>query len=332
MPWIWSCHRCHTRYLLGATRRCLNDGHYFCGGTTVDKFSGKVKKHKACISEFDYIGWEDFGRWKRERNGQFCRPGSSKHCEDECDFPSSCHWKEQHAVQETRSGFLDPSCLDKKPDTSSVKNKQTVQKTSEKYIGKIKSAAEKHTAQVAKALLAPIEEEEDLKVSSSLDTMPKLNGLGLHFPVMDFSSSKDGFNASGQVAERPQMNLSIPDSPQMSARVENVWEDDVDMTDWITQDVTESSPDAAEVPFDFRLEQDQDAPASLADDDSPISPMRSAWNWTAGGIGIALSPPALPVEDEIWDREMEEEMDGGDMLWDQEGSMDRDSDIRGPKM
>lgn len=319
MPWIWSCHRCHTRYLLGATRRCLNDGHYFCGGTTVDKVSGKVKKHKACISEFDYVGWEDFGRWKRGRTGQIVRLGSSKHCEDECDFPSSCHWKEQHAVQETRSGFIDPSCLDKKPDTSLVKSKETVQKSSEKYIGKLRRAAEKHTAQVANALLAPIEEEEDQKESPPLNTMPKLNGLGLHCPVMDFSSSKNGFNASGEVAERPQMNLSIPDSPQMSARVENVWEDDVDMTDWITQDVTESSPDATEVPFDFRLEQDQDASESLADDDSPISPMRSAWNWTAGGIGIALSPPALPVEDEIWDREMEEEMDDGDMLWDQEG-------------
>lgn len=56
MPWIWSCHRCHTRYLLGATRRCLHDGHYFCGGITVDKVSGKVKKHKACISKFDYTG------------------------------------------------------------------------------------------------------------------------------------------------------------------------------------------------------------------------------------------------------------------------------------
>ena len=313
MPWIWSCHRCHTRYLLGATRRCLHDGHYFCGGTTVDKLSGKVKKHKACISEFDYTGWEDFGRWKRGTSGQIVRPGS-KHCEDECDFPSSCHWKEQHAVQDIRSEFHDPSCLDKKPDTLSVKDKQTVQKDSEDYIGKLRRAAENHTAQIAKALLAPIEEEEeeDQKASSCLDAMPKLNGLGLHFP---------GFNTSSEVADKHQINRSTPDSPQMSARVENVWEEDVDMTDWITEDATESPPDATEVPFDFRLEQDEGAPASLADDDSPTSPMRSTCGWTAGGIGIALSPPALPVEDEIWDREMEEEMDDGDNLWHQEGNM-----------
>lgn len=322
MPWIWSCHRCHTRYLLGATRRCLHDGHYFCGGTTVDKVSGKVKKHKACISEFDYTGWEDFGRWKRGTIERIVNSGS-KHCEDECDFPSSCHWKEQHAVQETRSGFLHDSCLDKKPDTLPVKSKQTVQNDSENYVGKFRRAAEKHTAQVAKALLAPIEEEGDQKASSCQDTMPKLNGLGLHFPVMDFSSFNSESRPSGEVEDGPQMKLSIPDSPQMSARVENVWEEDVDMTDWITQDATESPPDASEVSFDFRLEQGEEAPASLADDESPISPMRSTWGWTAGGIGIALSPPALPVEDEIWDREMEEEMDDGDALWDQWENMEK---------
>lgn len=217
-----------------------------------------------------------------------------------------------------RSGFPDPSCLDKNADTSSVQSKQTVQKGTESYIGKLRRVAEKHTAQVAKALLSPIEEEEeDQKASSSFDTMPEFNGLGLHSPVMNFSSSTNGFDASREVADRPQIKLSIPDSPLMSARVESVWEDDVDMTDWITQDALESPPDVAEVPFDFKLEQDQDAPTSLADDDSSISPMRSAWSWTAGGIGIALSPPALPVEEDMWEREMEEEMDDADMLWEQ---------------
>lgn len=261
---------------------------------------------------------------------QVVRPGS-KHCEDECDFPSSCHWKEQHAVQETDLGFLGPSCLDKGPDASSAEGKLTVQKSTGSYIGKPRKAAEKRTIQIAKALLAPIE-EEDQRAASSLDTTPTFNGLGLHFPVMDFSSSKNGINKSCELVNKVQVNLSIPKSPQVSARVDNVREDDVDMMDWITQDVSESAPvspwaqpDANEVPFNFRLEQDHSLPASLADDDSPISPTRSAWNWTAGGIGLALSPPALPVEEEIWEDEMMDEIDGADMLWDRGETVKRDS-------
>lgn len=322
MPWIWSCHKCHTRYPLGATRRCLNDGHYFCGGTTVDKISGKVKKHRACVSEFDYSGWENFGRWKRATSGQVVRSGS-KHCEDECDFPSSCHWKKQHAVQETGAGFLDPSCLDKELDISSAKGKLTVQKSTGNYIGKFRRAAEKRTMQVAKALLSPIA-EDDQRTSSRLDRPPTLNGLGLHFPVMDFSSSTNGANKSGQLVDQQQMKLLIPKTREMSARIDKVWEDDVDMTDWITRDAAESppispcgQPDALDVPLDFRLEQDDGLPASLADEEfSPISPMRSTWDWTAGGIGVALSPPALPVEDEIWEEQMEDEIDDAEMLWD----------------
>lgn len=333
MPWIWSCHKCHTRYLLGATRRCLHDGHYFCGGTTVDKVSGKVKKHKACVSEFDYSGWEDFGRWKRATTGQVVRAGN-KHCEDECDFPSSCHWKEQHAVHKTELRFLDPSWLDQEPDNSSAKSKLTVQKSTGDYLGKLRKAAEKRATQVAKALLLPIE-EEDQKASSYLETTPTLNGLGRHFPVMDFSSPKHGGNEGREPMEKPKINLSIPKDQQMSARLDSVWEDDVDMTDWVTQDARESppvspctQPDAVEVPFDFKLEQDHCPQASLADDDddddddSPISPMRSAWNWTAGDIGVALSPPASLVEDEIWEEQMEDEKADADMRWDKRGAYD----------
>lgn len=288
------------------------------------------KKHRACVSEFDHTGWEDFGSWKRATAGQIVKPGS-KHCEDECDFPSSCHWKDQHAVQDTKAENLDPGCLDKEPDASSAKGKLTVQNSTETYIGKLRRATDKkHTTQAAKALLSSID-EEDQKGSASLGTTPKLNGLGLHFPVMDFLGSMNGVNTIRELTDRPQIGLSIPKRSQMSARVENVWEDDVDMTDWITQDAAGSPPvspcarpDAFEVAFDFGLDQDHGAAASLTEDDSPISPMRSAWNWTAGGIGIALSPPALPVEGDIWEGEVEHEGDDADMLWDQRGIMKAD--------
>ncbi len=255
----------------------------------------------------------------------------SKHCEDECNFPSSCHWKGQHAVEETKFGFIDPSCLDKEPDTSSITGKMRVQRNTGSHVNKFGRTAENDTTQAAKEHLSPIEEEEQ-KASWSLDTRPRLNGLGLHSPAMDFSSSKDVAHESREFVDRPQIHISIPKSPQMLARVENVLEEDVDMTDWITPNATEIpliSPctelESIEVPFDFGIEQDEGARACMDDNDSPISPMRSAWNWTAGGIGIALSTPTLTIEEGIREEEMMEDSDDADMLWTTTGSMKPDS-------
>ncbi|OCK91714.1 uncharacterized protein K441DRAFT_483120, partial [Cenococcum geophilum 1.58] len=30
LQWLWQCHQCHRKYPLGVTRRCLDDGHFFC--------------------------------------------------------------------------------------------------------------------------------------------------------------------------------------------------------------------------------------------------------------------------------------------------------------
>ncbi|GIZ48318.1 hypothetical protein CKM354_001138500 [Cercospora kikuchii] len=70
LHWLWQCHKCSRVYQLGVTRRCLDDGHFFCAGTTVvKKGRGKngrvVRKHAACASEFDYQGWKQWGVWRR---------------------------------------------------------------------------------------------------------------------------------------------------------------------------------------------------------------------------------------------------------------------------
>ena len=321
MPWIWSCHKCHTRYPLGATRRCLLDGHYFCGGTTVDPISGKVKKHRACVSEFDYTGWEDFGKWKGATNRRSVRH-IAKHCQDECDFPSCCHWKEQDAIQNAKLDYTDPNCLDKKQDRSLVKGKIRVQESSRDYVEKFRRATEKHTMQVAKASLSPIE-EEDQQALPSMDAMPRFNGLGLHFPVMDFSKSKDSDTKSRQLINKTQTSLEMSQKVHVSAQIDDVLKEDVDIKEWITGSAPSYScrqPDAVQIPFDFKFEQGS---VFLSDDDdSPVSPMRSVWDWTAGGIGTALSPPALPVEGEDWEEETEDEVHDVDMLWG-EGEWDK---------
>ncbi|MCJ1282491.1 hypothetical protein MMC26_001814 [Xylographa opegraphella] len=96
--WTWTCHHCSENYPLGATRRCLQDGHYFCSGSTIDQ-RGNVRKHKACGSVFDYIGWKAWGDWRRETATRKRRRGPKilrEHrcgCGTECDFPSQCRWK-----------------------------------------------------------------------------------------------------------------------------------------------------------------------------------------------------------------------------------------------
>ena len=71
LNWLWQCHLCNRVYQLGVTRRCLDDGHYFCAGTTTVKRSKrngykKTVRHKACASEFDYQGWKAWSTWRRD--------------------------------------------------------------------------------------------------------------------------------------------------------------------------------------------------------------------------------------------------------------------------
>ena len=265
----------------------------------MDKISGKLKKHKACVSEFDYSGWEEFGRWKRAAIGETVSRGG-KHCEDKCNFPSSCHWQGHHTIQEIESAYIDRSCRDKQPEALAVPRKTG------NRIGKARKGGEKRTTQ-ARAVLPPIA-GEDPKVPSFTDKIP--NGLSLHNPVMEFLSSEIEADENCQAGRKPQTNLLMPEIPPMSARIDNVWDDDVEMTNWITQDATEdrprspcAQPEASEVPFDFRLNQDE------AERVSPVSPMNSTWNWAADGIGIALSLPDLPGGEGKWVEVVEEEID-----------------------
>ncbi|GAB7344422.1 hypothetical protein MBLNU457_2271t1 [Dothideomycetes sp. NU457] len=122
LAWLWQCHLCHRTYRLGVTRRCLDDGHRFCSGVTVLARKGsqtKVKRHKACASEFDYQGWATWGDWRRTAQeideletaavkscvsplfGREKSPDvspttttapSKKNCERNCNYPSECRW------------------------------------------------------------------------------------------------------------------------------------------------------------------------------------------------------------------------------------------------
>ncbi|KAH9864661.1 hypothetical protein J1614_010596 [Plenodomus biglobosus] len=114
LSWQWTCHQCAHSYPLGVTRRCLDDGHRFCSGTTTVKAwrkpSGtrRVKKHRACASEFDYSGWKAWTRWRRDvREDDPSRrrshvpqqkPVRRKDCWNNCSYPSECRWGKTYGV------------------------------------------------------------------------------------------------------------------------------------------------------------------------------------------------------------------------------------------
>ncbi|KAF2134422.1 hypothetical protein P153DRAFT_250341, partial [Dothidotthia symphoricarpi CBS 119687] len=101
LAWVWTCHQCHRSYHLGVTRRCLDDGHHFCAGTTTVKQWRKPvgvrrhKRHRACTSEFDYQGWKTWSRWRG--SGQK-RSVNKQDCWNMCSYPSECRWGKKFGI------------------------------------------------------------------------------------------------------------------------------------------------------------------------------------------------------------------------------------------
>lgn len=109
LNWLWQCHLCSRIYQLGVTRRCLDDGHYFCAGAPVtkrDRKNGKLvtRKSRACASEFDYAGWKAWGGWRRDCQEQVAAAEALAASEEEMEpkplfaptVPSESEWLRGH--------------------------------------------------------------------------------------------------------------------------------------------------------------------------------------------------------------------------------------------
>ncbi|KAF2421823.1 hypothetical protein EJ08DRAFT_682842 [Tothia fuscella] len=132
LQWLWQCHSCRSTYPIAATRRCLEDGHFFCAGTTIVKkktdagaADGKVlvKRHKACASEFDYQSWKAWGEWRRlyfvsadSKKRRVKQMGVKRDCWNFCDYPSECRWGKQVIIDSPKVGQVSPLL----PDTDEI--------------------------------------------------------------------------------------------------------------------------------------------------------------------------------------------------------------------
>lgn len=69
---------------------------------------------------------------------------------------------------------------------------------------------------------------------------------------------------------------------------------DVDMLSDLSISFEKASVENAAFDFEF-----------ANDEDSPLSPRRNAWDWSTGGIGMALSSPLGLAEDSMWGDRMQ---------------------------
>ena len=118
--WLWTCHKCKHSYPLGATRRCLHDGHLFCSGMEISKRTGRMKRVSPCGSVFDYVGWRAWVEWRdqarlrqlvhppktrntveKEQEEEYINKGK-RNCHQNCNFPSECHWSPKVGQQMNR--------------------------------------------------------------------------------------------------------------------------------------------------------------------------------------------------------------------------------------
>ncbi|KAI4241271.1 MAG: hypothetical protein L6R40_004687 [Gallowayella cf. fulva] len=312
--WIWQCHECRTGYQIGITRRCLLDGHELCYGQPVQKRSKKGKKKvRSCQSQFDYIGWQEWGAWKRTQLGHNgpTNGNGERNCSDLCDWPSQCRWSRQQSEQAEQA---EQTCTNHVPEAAALRAPESVTTptieesatdtptSSDSLISKIGTATQKLTSQWT-SMLSPIEEEpalpnmtaiEEFLNSAKTKTEPTIASERIDVPRHDSSTTHGGVRCvvpleivktAGRktltVAERPR-----PESAKAEAKF-NVFGLGLD--------------------FDFGFQQ-------KAEEGGAAVPSLSEGlkDLVAGTIGIALSTPArgrrcisapptrsMPLQDQI---------------------------------
>lgn len=294
---MWSCHICHSNFPLGATRRCLHDGHYLCAGNTTNKRTRRSKKHKACSSEFDYDGWNKWGRWRRNNTqDQKHVIYRGKDCSNHCDFPSHCQRQNVRIVESINlesalSQQADPATtFDQIIESALTEPDLPVLKRTSSTLGRLIKAAEKRTAQIT-TMLTPIQEEQlQSETLPSKTLAPKIQAPDF----LTFKARMDKIhNPSKKDNEQPvpsvkAANKDDEDIPYPSDESDSEEPSQPNKQTHEAQSPSSTAAAKSHEPFDFDLPLKK---ATCGEEESqPVSPRRNAWDWTAGDIGAALSP------------------------------------------
>lgn len=271
LQWLWSCHLCHQRYPLGATRRCLHDGHVFCSGVTVSKRTGTVKKRVACASEFDYVGWKSWSEWRQDARGGKPDNDGRNGCENSCTYPSECRWGKQLGTDSSPTGQR----VETRSTTSSPASPpKSVKVRSPIFLEKLIESAEKK-ARKLKSSLPTLEEEED--EPSQLSTSPSVNSSIL--PGSGFTSASSGLYSLEEISgETDTDNADVQRNVLSDRRGVTLYDPPWSPKEWSTEPEKENMTQGAVAITGF-----------FYSDLPPTFPSRrNAWDWDTGVLEGAL--------------------------------------------
>ncbi|KAL8970488.1 MAG: hypothetical protein Q9183_001495 [Haloplaca sp. 2 TL-2023] len=191
--WMWYCHECRTGYEVGVTRRCLIDDHQLCYGQPVKKRSRKNKKVRACQSEFDYTGWQNWGAWKRGESDANEAARHERNCFGNCDWPSQCRWSHKQEEKPAEEKVVSQP----QPAAEEMPSTVTVGKANDTVLAKLSTATQKLATHWV-SMLSPVEEEPSAtKIEDFLNSAK--NHAAMEVDTEDDASFYD--TASGDAKE-----------------------------------------------------------------------------------------------------------------------------------
>ncbi|KAL8730470.1 MAG: hypothetical protein Q9181_004658 [Wetmoreana brouardii] len=264
--WMWYCHQCHTGYEIGVTRRCLIDDHVLCYGQPTKKKSKKGKKVRACQSEFDYAGWQNWSAWRRAQTEQESS-AAERDCFRNCDWPSQCRWAPKPQEQQDRhncaEAVLETTPQGQETPITLTGNTATPDgKSSDNVLTKISTATQKLASHWA-SMLTPIEEESS---PTSIDDFLRLANVEAADPTrasdsMDIDTDDDSLFYNGVFVEPREVAEITSD------------------TAWMEAD------SAVDLGFDFGFHD-------TSEEDAPLSVAEVLHDMAASTVGVAMSVPA----------------------------------------
>ncbi|KAL8694290.1 MAG: hypothetical protein Q9218_001058, partial [Villophora microphyllina] len=278
--WMWYCHQCRTGYGVGVTRRCLIDDHVLCYGATIKRKSKRPKRVRACQSEFDYNGWQNWGAWKRSQAGNVSQ--HERNCFDNCDWPSQCRWapKQQEQPAGPTSKEIVQEAAHEAPATSSNAAVISEVQPTDNVFAKLSSATQKLASHWSSMLkLTPVEAEELGALSpTSLEGFLKQAKASMDITDTDnINDSSAFFNVPSIAPLTITKSTTSTENPALT-----------------TEEAQSEAPSGSFTNFDFGFRNSKEvdsAPPSIAE------------GIVASIIGIAISAvPSVQVQEGIMEQ------------------------------
>ena len=109
---------------------------------------------RACQSEFDYTGWQNWGAWKRGESDDNEPVKHERNCFGNCDWPSQCRWSHKREEKPAEEKAVSQP----QPEAEEVPSTVTIGRANDTVLAKISTATQKLATHWV-SMLSPVEEE-----------------------------------------------------------------------------------------------------------------------------------------------------------------------------